>query len=84
MSLANLKGKICYVVDSATFKQGRFTPGTHIPIVAPASYFDNPVSAIVVIAGSYTSEVVDIIKEKRIDGIDIAVLEDYRLTIVSN
>ena len=83
MSLANLKDKICYVVDSALFKQDHFTPGTHIPIVSPEKFFDEPACAIVVIAGSYTSEVVDIIKGKYLDNVDIAILENYKLEVVS-
>ena len=35
ISLMDLAPRIAYVVDSAPFKQGRYTPATHLPIVAP-------------------------------------------------
>ena len=79
MSLANLGGKIRYVVDSAPFKQGYLTPTTHIPIVAPEHFFSDPTSAIIVIAGSYTTEVVEIIREKCSSAVDIAYLQDNDL-----
>jgi len=59
MALAGLKGKIKYVIDSAVFKQNKFTPATHIPIVSPNAIKENPVKAVIVIAGSYTNEVVE-------------------------
>ena len=62
MSLAKLENKIRYVVDSASFKQGKYTPATHIPIVAPVELKSNPVKAVVIIAASYSSEVAHIMK----------------------
>ena len=43
-----LGNKVEYMMDSAPFKQGRFAPASHIPIVAPDEFFANPVDA-----GSY-------------------------------
>ena len=48
MALADLGKKICYVVDSASFKQGRYTPATHIPIVAPEYLKTEPVDAVII------------------------------------
>lgn len=64
LALLNLEGKIKYVVDSASFKQGKFTPATHIPIVAPEKLNSDPVEAIIIMAGSYADEVAKIIHEK--------------------
>ena len=50
------------MVDSASFKQGKYTPATHIPIVAPVELKSNPVKAVVIIAASYSSEVAHIMK----------------------
>jgi SAM-dependent methyltransferase len=63
MSLADLGGKICYIVDSALFKQNKFTPASHIPIFSPDKLNADPVEAVIVMAASYSIEVVDIIKK---------------------
>jgi len=81
MSLIELKGKIKYVVDSAKFKQDKFTPATHIPIVSPSMLNDDPVKAIIVMAASYSDEVVKIIQADYRD-IDIAVLRESGLEII--
>jgi SAM-dependent methyltransferase len=57
MSLLDLGPSIRYVVDSAPFKQGRFTPATHLPIVAPSALATDPVDAVIVIAAGYSDEV---------------------------
>ena len=64
MSMMNLAGRIKYVVDSAPFKQGKFTPATHIPIVSPEKLKSDPVSAVIIMAGSYSDEVKKIMQEK--------------------
>lgn len=82
LSLAGLAGKIKYVVDSAPFKQGKYTPATHIPIVPPSALDTYPVSAVIVMAGSYSGEVAGILKKKYRSGLDIAVLGDKGLEII--
>ena len=79
ISMMNLSGKIKYVVDSATFKQGKYTPSTHIPIVSPDTLKTDQVDAIIVMAASYSDEVVKILKEKYNKNINISVLRDFGL-----
>lgn len=79
LSIANMSGKIKYVVDSAKFKQGKFTPVTHIPIVSPEALEKDPVDAIIVMAASYSDEVAEIIKNKYGAGIKVAILRDFGL-----
>lgn len=83
MSLANLNNKVQYVVDSATFKQGKYTPATHIPIVAPIELINNPVEAVIIIAASYSDEVAYIMKSSYQHIKYVAILEDAGLRIVS-
>lgn len=83
MALADLSGKIKYVVDSATFKQNKFTPATHIPIVSPERLKSDPVEAIIVMAASYSEEVVKTIKDKFDQNIKIAVLRDFGLEAIN-
>jgi len=82
ISLINLADKIKYVVDSATFKQGKYTPATHIPIVSPEALVQDPVDAVIVMAASYSDEVAGIIRKKFDRKINIAILRDFGLEIV--
>ncbi len=81
LALAELAGKISYVVDSAPFKQGKFTTATHIPIVSPDLLDLQPVNAIIIMAASYSDEVARTIKKKYGKKIQTAILRDYGLEI---
>jgi MoaA/NifB/PqqE/SkfB family radical SAM enzyme len=71
-------------VDSAVFKQGKFTPATHIPIVAPQALEQDPVDAVIVMAASYCDEVVDLIKKRSNKKMDLAVLKGGHLQKVAS
>lgn len=79
IALSGLSDKIRYVVDSAPFKQGRYTPATHIPIVAPDALSAEPVAAVIVMAGSYSDEVAGIIRQKYGTGMEVVILRDSGL-----
>lgn len=83
ISLMNIAGKIRYVVDSAVFKQNKYTPATHIPIVHPDVLNSDPVDAVIIMAGGYSDEVVKIIQTKYGRQINIAMLRDYGLDLRS-
>ena len=53
--------KVSCVIDSAPFKQGLYTIGSHIRIVSPDQAFADPPGAILIIAPGYTEEIRDII-----------------------
>jgi len=82
ISLADLADKVKYVVDSARFKQGKYTPATHIPIVSPDVLDSDPVDAIIVMAASYSDEVASIIRQKFERNINISILRDFGLEII--
>lgn len=82
ISLLGLKDKIRYVVDSAAFKQGKFTPATHLPIYAPEKLVSEPVEAVIVIATSYSDEVAKILREKYPHIADVAILREDGLEIM--
>lgn len=75
IALCKIKNKIEFVVDSADFKQGKYTQGTHIEIVSPMNLLKKNIGAVIVMAASYSDEVAEIIK-KEYTGIDIAILRD--------
>lgn len=79
MSMLDLGGKVKYVVDSAVFKQGKYTPATHIPIVSPERLDSDPVEAVIVMAASYSDEVVKTIKNRFDKVINITVLRNLKL-----
>ena len=80
--MADIADDICYVIDSAPFKQGKYTPASHLPILSPEILNSEAADAIIVMAAGYSDEVVNIIKEKFNKNIQIAVLRDYGLESV--
>lgn len=63
-STSELGEHLAYIIDSAPFKQGRFAPASHVPIVAPDHYFEDPVDAVLIVAPGYTDEIAGIIKTR--------------------
>ena len=62
LQMIDLYKNIEYIVDSAPFKQGRFSPASHIRIVPPSYIKESPVDAIIIIAPTYSDEIAGIIK----------------------
>tara|TARA_Y100000593_G_scaffold67500_1_gene124069 strand:- start:275 stop:814 length:540 start_codon:yes stop_codon:yes gene_type:complete len=83
LSLANLGDKIKYVIDDATFKQNKYTPATHIPIVSSKKLDIDVVDAVIVMAASYSDEVARKLKESHGDKLKIAVLRERSLEILN-
>lgn len=79
IALLGLAGEIKYVVDSAPFKQNKFTPVSHIPIVAPEHLKTNPVDAIIIMAASYSDEVAAIVRQRFGGAFAVAILRDFGL-----
>lgn len=53
-----------YIIDSAPFKQGRFAPASHLPIVPPDHFHEEPVDAVLIVAPGYTEEIAGIIRQR--------------------
>ena len=82
ISLANISKKILFVVDSAIFKQNKFTPASHIPIVAPSKIHSSDIEAVIVMAASYSNEVVKILRKDYKYNFSIAVFKENNLVIL--
>ena len=82
ISLLGIRNRIRYVVDSAPFKQGKFTPASHLPIVAPATLRADPVGAVLVMAASYSDEVARILRQDYDPSIRVAILRDHGLEVL--
>lgn len=74
--LLELGSAIRYVIDSAPFKQGRYTPSSHLPIVAPEKLDSDPVDAIIVMAASYSDEVAKLIRSRWGNQFEITIMRD--------
>lgn len=48
-----------YIADRNTLKQGRLTPGSHIPIVAPERIFADQPEAVLLLAWNFADEIAD-------------------------
>jgi SAM-dependent methyltransferase len=79
IALLKLQDKISYVVDSAKFKQGKYTPVTHLRIVSPEALASDPVDAVIIMAGSYSDEVVKIIRRDYSQELNVVALSDFGL-----
>jgi SAM-dependent methyltransferase len=49
--------KLEYVIDSAPYKQMRFTPLSHLRVVPPTILAEDPVDAVIIIAPRYQAEI---------------------------
>ena len=64
MSLLNMKEHVTCVLDSAEFKQNKFTPATHLPILSPEVLNKKEIGAVLIMGGSYSQEIKNIVQQK--------------------
>ena len=53
------KKTIDYLVDSTPYKQGRFTPGSHIPIYSEDKIYDTNPDYVIIFAWNFAKEIMD-------------------------
>lgn len=82
ISLTNIKNKIDYIVDSATFKQNKYTPESHLLINPPDYMLKDKPDSIIVMAAGFSDEIVKIINTKYPFIQNIAVLREDNLEII--
>lgn len=82
LSLLDIKDKINYIVDSAIFKQGKFTPVTHIQIKSPDDMKKDGINTVLINATSYSDEVAKIIENKYQFVDNVAILRDFGVEII--
>ena len=46
-----------FVCDAATAKQGKFMPGSHIPILPPAALFDQRIDYLLILPWNIADEI---------------------------
>ena len=83
LSAANIGDKISYIIDNAEFKQGHFSPATHIPIVGKEHLKDEPVKTILILGPMYVDEIVQEIREIAGPELTIAAMNGAELWVIS-
>lgn len=73
-STLSLGDSIECIIDSAPFKQGKYAPASHIPIISPELAKTKELDAIIIMAPGYTKEIAEIIQEEFNKDIDIMVM----------
>ena len=64
---------IDYIIDSTPIKQGRYTPGTHIPIVHPDRLREDPPDYALLMAWNYADVILEKERELRERGVKFIV-----------
>ena len=78
-STLNLGQKVECIIDSAAFKQGKYAPASHIPIISPDEAKKKKLDAIIIMAPGYTNEIAHIIQNDFERDIQIAVMMTNKL-----
>ncbi|MCI8838040.1 MAG: NAD-dependent epimerase/dehydratase family protein [Hungatella sp.] len=78
-----LKDCARYMIDSAPFKQGRFAPASHLPIVPPDHWYREPADVILIVAPGYTEEIADSIRSRFGTDVEIMALRSDRVEELS-
>ena len=75
---------ISKVVDSAIFKQGKFTPVSKIPIISPEDLFDcnELIRLFICLPGIYSQEVINQLKAKSINTEIIYLVGEKEIDII--
>lgn len=84
ISIANINSKVSHVVDSAKFKQNKYTPGTHLLIKDPKSIHQDLPKAIIIMAAAYSDEVAKIISSQYPEVKNIAILRENGIEVLND
>ena len=84
ISIAKLDLKVSHVVDSAKFKQNKYTPGTHLLIKDPQSIHQDLPKAIIIMAAAYSDEVAKTLNSQYPEVKNIAILREDGLEVIND
>lgn len=74
--------KAAYIIDSAPFKQGKFAPASHLPIISPDDFEKQPADVILIVAPGYTEEIAAVIRKRFGTHIRVLTLRSERIEAV--
>jgi len=83
LGMFHMESHVSMIIDSSPLKQGLFAPGCALPIYSPEALITNKIAAVIVMAGSYSDEIVEIIKTKYSFIQHIAVAKEDNLICLS-
>jgi len=69
VSASKSKDKIAYIVDSAPFKQGKFSPASGLAILPPEHLTEDPVDTVIIMSPEYSAEIVQTLQNEFSDHI---------------
>lgn len=79
IALFGMASQVSMIVDSAPPKQGLFAPGSGLPIYPPSALKENGINTVIVMAGSYSNEIVQILGKDFPSVIYVAVAKEDHL-----
>jgi len=79
-AVAGLKDSVTCIIDSAPFKQNKFAPASHIPILSPEKASEKNPDGILIVAPGYTDEIAGEIRKKFSPSVGIYVLKTDHIT----
>lgn len=84
IQLAEIGDKLTCIIDSAKFKQGRFAPASHVPIISPDEAENRDLGTIIIMAPGYIKEITEIIKKRFGEKVQIFALDEKCVKDLSN
>lgn len=63
ISMFGIASQLSMIVDSSHAKQGLFAPGSGLPIRPPSDLIEKKIETVIVMAGSYSEEIVQILRK---------------------
>lgn len=75
LSTSGIGKQVAYIIDNAEFKQGCYSPGSHVLIVGAEHYQADPVDTILILGPIYIDEIVKEIRFKCSQDVVIATMD---------
>jgi len=82
ISMNHISKKIAYIVDSAPFKQGKFAPGCNLLVNPPEQLTKDQIKNLIIMGAGYSDEILEIVKKKYQQILNIAILREDHLEII--
>lgn len=82
LSMTNVAKEIEYIIDNAEFKKGYYSPASHVLIVGPEHFKENPVDTIMILGPIYVEEIVKEISAKCSKEVKIVTVDKFGLHAV--
>ena len=79
IQMLNLASRVECIIDSAAFKQGKYSPSSHLRIISPSEAQKLDLDNIIIIAPTYSDEIAESIKQNFSREINIASVNNNHL-----